>query len=156
MGTEIERKFLVVGDRWRAAALSETRYRQGYLSSQANASVRVRIGAGRAFLNIKSAHLGIRRQELEYEIPLQDAEEMLDTLAEQPCIDKVRYRVRQGAHIWEVDVFSGANAGLVVAEVELQSEDEPFERPDWVGQEVSQDPRYLNVNLVRHPFCEWR
>ncbi len=156
MGTEIERKFLVVSDHWREAALSATRYRQGYLSSQPNASVRVRVGAGRAFLNVKSAQLGIRRHEFEYEIPLQDAEEMLACLAEQPCIDKVRHRVRQGAHIWEVDVFGGANAGLVVAEVELQSEDEPFELPDWAGQEVSHDPRYLNVNLVHHPFRDWR
>ena len=156
MGTEIERKFLVVGDGWRESAVSETRYRQGYLSSQANASVRVRVGAGRAFLNVKSAHLGIRRHEFEYEIPLADAEEMLASLAERPCIDKVRYRVPQGPHIWEVDVFEGANAGLVVAEVELQSEEERFEVPNWAGEEVSHDPRYLNVNLVHHPFRDWR
>jgi adenylate cyclase len=155
MGVEIERKFLVIGEAWRGQAFSETGYRQGYLANQSNVSVRVRIGGGKAFLNVKSAHLGIRRDEFEYPIPVQDAEEMFDALVQQPCIDKIRYLVRHGEHVWEIDVFSGANEGLVVAEIELQSEDEPFELPDWAGEEVSHDPRYLNVNLVHHPFRDW-
>lgn len=155
MGTEIERKFLVNNDSWRTQANAETRMRQGYLANQKNVSVRVRTGKGRAFLNIKSATLGIRRKEFEYEIPLADAEELLDQLALQPCIEKTRYKVSCGAHVWDLDVFAGENAGLVVAEVELESEDEPFEKPEWAGDEVSGDPKYYNVSLVDHPYNQW-
>ena len=155
MATEIERKFLVVSDTWRAHVSSETRYVQGYLSTRASASVRVRIGGDRAFLNIKSGRSAVRRLEYEYPIPVADAREILEDVIELPVIDKTRYEVRHGGHLWEVDVFEGANAGLVVAEVELESEDEPFERPEWVGAEVSEDPRYLNINLVHHPYHDW-
>ena len=129
--------------------------KQGYLATVDKASIRVRVADGRAHLNIKSATLGIRRSEYEYEIPLQDGEEMLTNLANGSVIDKVRYKVRCGDHLWELDVFHGDNAGLVVAEIELASEDEPFEMPEWAGDEVSGDARYYNSCLVKHPFCDW-
>jgi len=155
MAIEIERKFLVTSEAWREAADAGTRFRQGYLIGAEKASVRVRIEGERANINIKSATLGVRRQEYEYSIPLAEAEEILDTLCEQPQIEKTRYHVPVGEHTWEVDVFAGDNAGLVVAEVELEEEDEPFVRPGWLGEEVSHDTRYYNVCLVRHPYKEW-
>ena len=156
MAIEIERKFLLRDESWRDAADAGTRFRQGYIVGAERASVRVRIEGDRANLNIKSATLGIHRQEYEYPIPLQEAEELLDTLCEQPQISKTRYLVPYGNHTWEIDVFDGDNAGLVVAEVELESEDEPFERPPWLGEEVSGDTRYYNVCLVKHPYREWK
>jgi adenylate cyclase len=155
MATEIERKFLLVSDDWRHDADSGTRFRQGYLIGAEKASVRIRIEGERANINIKSATLGVRRQEYEYPIPMSEAEEMLDTLCEQPQIEKTRYLVPYAGHTWEVDVFSGKNAGLVVAEVELKSEDETIALPPWVGEEVSDDTRYYNVCLVKHPYSEW-
>ncbi|WJW76749.1 CYTH domain-containing protein [Thiohalobacter sp. IOR34] len=160
MATEIERKFLVRSDAWRAEVIRSRRIRQGYLSqvtgpAAAPASVRVRIAGGQATLNIKSATLGIRRSEFEYPLPLADAEAMLDTLVQGALVEKTRHEVPRGEHIWEIDVFEGANAGLVVAEIELADEDEDFERPDWLGEEVSGDPRYYNVCLVDHPFRDW-
>jgi adenylate cyclase len=155
MATEIERKFLLRNDSWRDGADAGTRFRQGYLIGSEQASVRVRIEGELAHLNIKSATLGIRRQEYEYPIPLADAEELLDTLCAQPQIEKTRYHVPFGDHLWEVDLFAGANAGLVVAEVELADEHEAFAMPPWAGEEVSHDTRYYNVCLVSHPFCEW-
>lgn len=156
MGTEIERKFLLRDESWRQQADEGTAFRQGYLIGAEKASVRVRIEGDRANLNIKSATLGVYRQEYEYPIPLADAEEMLDKLCERPQIEKTRHLLRHGDHTWEIDVFAGDNEGLVVAEVELASEDEPFELPDWAGEEVSHDTRYYNVCLVRHPYREWR
>lgn len=156
MATEIERKFLVTSDAWREEADDGTRFRQGYLIGAERASVRVRIEGDRANLNIKSATLGVRRQEYEYEIPLAEAEEMLDTLCEQPQIEKIRYHVPLGGHLWEVDVFAGDNEGLVVAEIELAHEEESFERPVWLGREVSDDTRYYNVCLTKHPYKDWR
>ncbi len=155
MALEIERKFLVKNELWRDDVVSNTRLQQGYLANQKNASVRIRTGNGKAFLNIKSVTVGIRRLEFEYEIPLDDATEMLQQIAEQPFIDKTRYIVRCGKHEWELDVFEGENRGLVVAELELESEDELFELPDWAGNEVSDDTRYYNVNLIKHPFSQW-
>ena len=155
MATEIERKFLLRDEGWREQADGGTRFRQGYLIGAEKASVRVRIEGEQANINIKSATLGIHRQEYEYPIPLADAEELLDTLCEQPQIEKTRYLVKVGEHLWEVDVFAGDNAGLVVAEVELADENEPFEMPAWAGEEVSHDTRYYNVCLVKHPYCEW-
>jgi len=155
MALEIERKFLVKNELWRDNVVSNTRLQQGYLANQKNASVRIRTGNGKAFLNIKSVTVGIRRLEFEYEIPLDDATEMLQQIAEQPFIDKTRYIVRCGKHEWELDVFEGENRGLVVAELELESEDERFELPDWAGDEVSDDTRYYNVNLIKHPFSQW-
>jgi len=164
MATEIERKFLLANDDWRAQADGGVVMRQGYLSASSDddpsankirSSVRVRIAGELANLNIKSATLGITRQEYEYAIPLADANELLDTLADGPLIEKTRYHVRHGAHTWEIDVFAGDNQGLVVAEIELSSADEAFERPSWLGEEVSDDPRYYNVCLVKHPFKDW-
>ena len=128
--------------------------RQGYLSNSAKASVRVRIESDRALLNIKSARLGIWRHEYEYEIPIEEAREMLN-LCEGPLIEKTRYHVPFGRHIWEVDVFEGDNKGLIVAEIELDNENEAFDRPDWIGAEVSHDSRYYNVSLVEHPYKDW-
>lgn len=155
MATEIERKFLVTSDVWRDTADSGTRFRQGYLIGAEKASVRIRIEGEKANINIKSATLGVRRQEYEYEIPLAEAEEMLDTLCEQPQIEKIRYHVPVGAHTWEVDVFAGDNEGLIVAEVELADEEESFEQPLWLGREVSDDTRYYNVCLTRYPYKDW-
>lgn len=155
MATEIERKFLLKNDAWREEADAGVRMRQGYLIGAAKASVRVRISGDKAYLNIKSATLGVQRQEYEYAIPVHDADELLDTLCEQPLIEKTRYHVQHGDHTWEVDVFAGDNQGLIVAEIELSDADEDFERPLWLGEEVSHDTRYYNVCLVKHPYKDW-
>lgn len=155
MSLEIEKKFLVLDDAWRAGAGPGIRYRQGYMTETGPGSVRVRVGGEQAYLNIKSATLAQTRLEYEYPIPLADAEEMLDRICIQPLIEKTRYEVPYQGHTWEVDVFEGDNAGLVVAEVELEHVDQPFARPAWVGEEVSDDPRYYNVCLVKHPFKSW-
>jgi adenylate cyclase len=156
MAVEIERKFLVKGDNWRQQARSAVRYRQGYLAESGPGSVRVRIGGDRAHLNIKSATLDMQRHEYEYEIPLQDAEEMLDNLCLRPLVEKTRYEIPHGDHTWEVDVFEGDNEGLVVAEIELQDPNEPFDLPEWADEEVTDDTRYYNVRLVKHPYKDWR
>lgn len=154
MGTEIERKFLLKSDAWRSLAPG-IRYRQGYLSSAKERTVRVRTAGDAAFLTVKGLVLGATRAEYEYAIPLADGNEMLDTLAEKPLIEKVRYAVEHGNVIWEIDEFLGENQGLVVAEVELGSEDQPFDKPAWVGEEVTGDPRYFNSSLVAHPYSRW-
>ncbi|MGD8484173.1 MAG: CYTH domain-containing protein [Thioalkalispiraceae bacterium] len=155
MAVEIERKFLLKDDSWRSQASAPVRYRQGYLTGTDKSSVRVRIQGEQAFLNIKSATLGIQRQEYEYAIPLQDAEKILDELCNKPLIEKDRYFVEHGHHTWEIDEFHGDNQGLIVAEVELLSEDEKIDKPSWVGQDVSHDTRYYNVCLVTHPYKDW-
>lgn len=155
MATEIERKFLLRNDSWRDNADRGRTMRQGYLAGSESASVRVRISGDHANLNIKSATLGITRREYEYAIPLSEANEMLDTLTDGPLIEKTRYYVYHGQHTWEIDVFAGDNEGLVVAEIELDSAEETFARPEWLGEEVSDDPRYYNVSLVKHPFTHW-
>lgn len=155
MALEIERKYLVINDKWKDNILSESVLKQGYIANQPNATVRVRIADGAAYLNIKSATKGISRAEFEYQIPLADAEQILEQVAEQPFIDKTRYKVQWGEHVWDLDLFAGDNQGLVMAEVELDSEDETFELPPWAGQEVSGDPRYYNASLVKHPYTEW-
>lgn len=155
MPVEIERKFLVINDTWRASADGGVRFRQGYLIGTSLASVRIRIEGEQANLNIKGATLGVRRQEYEYPIPLDEANELIETLCEKPLIEKTRYTVKHGVHLWEVDIFEGDNAGLIVAEIELSGENEPFEHPSWLGEEVSDDPRYYNVSLVKHPYREW-
>jgi adenylate cyclase len=154
MAQEIERKFLVSGDGWRAAAKRSEAYAQGYLAGTPLASIRVRVAAGRAWLNIKSATTGIERQEYEYEIPEAEGRALL-LLCEPGLIEKQRHFVPHGGLLWEVDEFGGGNAGLVVAEVELDSADQPFERPPWVGEEVSHDHRYYNVWLAKHPYRTW-
>jgi adenylate cyclase len=155
MGVEIERKFLIDNDGWRAGASKGVHYRQGYFTTIKSCSIRVRIAGKNADLNIKSATLGIFRAEYNYPIPVGDAEEMLQHLCTKPLIVKTRYRVQHDQHVWEVDVFTGENEGLVVAEVELDSITESFTKPGWVGREVSDDPRYYNVCLVEKPFTSW-
>jgi adenylate cyclase len=158
MALEIERKFLVRNELWREHVLSQSRLVQGYLArgnDKGGPTIRVRIGGGRAWLNIKGAASAIRRPEFEYEIPLQDAQQILEELAERPHIEKTRYRVQCGGHVWDLDLFQGENAGLVVAEVELGSEQEQFEMPSWAGEEVSGDRRYRNASLVDHPYSRW-
>lgn len=155
MAVEIERKFLVKDDSWQASLESSQHIMQGYLAANASATVRVRVKGDRAFVTIKGATRGISRSEYEYPIPVADAESMLRELAVSPVIDKVRHLVRCGRHLWELDVFSGANQGLVMAELELSAEDETFEMPPWAGEEVTSDPRFYNVNLARHPFSHW-
>lgn len=154
MAKEIERKFLVKGDAWRRLA-EGTLYRQGYLNSVKERTVRIRTVGERAFLTIKGITVGSTRVEYEYEIPVAHCNAMLDGLAEQPIIEKKRYRIPFGEHTFEVDEFFGENLGLIVAEVELKSEDEVFARPDWLGDEVGHDPRYFNSNLIAHPFTKW-
>jgi len=154
MGLEIERKFLVTGTAWRALAAGVLT-RQGYLASAVDRTVRVRIAGERGFLTVKGKSRDLSRAEFEYAIPVEDAAAMLAGLCEKPLIEKTRYRVPFGAHTWEVDEFHGANAGLVVAEVELASADEEPALPPWVGREVSRDERYFNVNLVKKPFTTW-
>ncbi len=153
MGVEIERKFLVKRDLWPGTA-APTFYRQGYLARTPECTVRVRRAGTRAFLTVKGKRTGIVRAEYEYEIPVTDADAMLG-LCTLPPIEKHRHRVEHEGHTWEVDDFLGANAGLLVAEIELGRPDETFSRPAWVGEEVTFDPRYLNANLVDHPFSEW-
>jgi adenylate cyclase len=154
MGLEIEKKFLVTGTAWKALAAGVLT-RQGYLSSDAERTVRVRIAGDQGFLTVKGKSRGLTRAEFEYAIPVEDAAAMLDGLCEKPLIEKTRYRVPFGSHTWEVDEFHGANAGLVVAEVELASADEEPALPPWVGREVSRDARYFNANLVKRPFTTW-
>ncbi|WP_305823652.1 CYTH domain-containing protein [Massilia brevitalea] len=155
MGVEIERKFLVDGDAWRTLGQA-TLLRQGYLSTDAARTVRVRIDGEQAFLTIKGKSVGASRGEWEYPIPVSEAAELLDGLCQQPLVEKVRRRIAIGPHTWEVDEFLGANAGLVVAEIELASEDEAFEKPDWLGREVTGDARYFNSNLIRQPYSQWK
>jgi adenylate cyclase len=156
VATEIERKFLVVGEHWRDQASRSERYRQGYLAVNEHCGVRVRMAGKSATLNVKSAGLDICRQEFEYAIPPGDARAMLDQLCGGMELSKTRYIIRHAGHTWEVDEFDGANAGLVLAEIELRTADEQFARPDWLGEEVSGDARYLNSNLVRNPYRQWR
>ena len=154
MGTEIERKFLLSGDSWQAGAEGKL-YRQGYLSAAARRNVRVRIIGDQGFLTVKGRASGITRLEFEYEIPLADAESMLDQLCLEPLIEKTRFLVEYAGLTWEIDRFAGVNAGLVVAEVELSDEDQEIELPPWVGREVTDDPRYLNSSLVEKPYTTW-
>ncbi|HEX2530494.1 MAG TPA: CYTH domain-containing protein [Burkholderiaceae bacterium] len=154
MTIEIERKFLVCTNAWKALGQGVP-IRQGYLSSHPDRTVRVRVAGSLATLTIKGRTVGVSRGEWEYPIPVEDAQRFLDDLCEKPIIEKTRYRIPYQGMVWEVDEFSGDNAGLVLAEIELGTEDQVFAKPDWVGQEVSDDPRYFNANLVRHPFVKW-
>lgn len=154
MGTEIERKFLVTGNEWRDMAAG-IRYRQGYLSSGKERTIRVRIAGDRAFLTIKGETSGISRMEYEYPIPVEDADVLLAELCEQPIIEKKRYTISYQGFVWEVDEFFGENEGLLVAEIELESEGQKFAKPPWIGKEVSSDRRYANASLVKNPFSTW-
>lgn len=154
MAVEIERKFLVIGDGWRQNAVGKP-YRQGYIRTQGQATVRVRTVGPIGYLTLKGPTQGISRMEFEYEIPVADANQMLTTLCDRPLIEKTRYLVDYEGMQWEVDEFSGDNAGLVLAEVELEHPQQSFSLPNWIGLEVSQDGRYFNANLARYPFSQW-
>lgn len=153
MAQEIERKFLVTGDAWRTD--NGMLIRQGYLQNEIDGIVRVRTKGERAYLTIKGGTTGITRTEFEYEIPLKEANEILDDLCQKPLIEKVRHEVHVGGFKWEIDEFLGENASLVVAEIELDNEGQDFPKPDWVEDEVSEDARYLNANLVKNPYSKW-
>ncbi len=154
MGREIERKFLVKGNSWRQGGKG-VKVRQGHLSTDRDRVVRVRTAGGKGFLTIKGKGRGLMRPEYEYEIPVRDAVEILEKLCVGAVIEKTRYCLNHEGLRWEIDEFHGENRGLVVAEVELESEFQEVPRPDWLGEEVSGDPRYLNVNLALRPFREW-
>jgi len=154
MPQEIERKFLLKNDTWRQAA-EGVRYRQGYLCTEKERTVRVRTAGDTGYLTIKGESVGATRSEYEYTIPRADADEMLDRLCLRPIIEKVRYKIPFAGLTWEVDEFEGENAGLLLAEVELESEDQAVELPEWAGEEVTGDPRYYNASLITHPYSRW-
>ena len=155
MAVEIERKFLVHKDAWRTQG-EGVLLRQGYLSSNPDRVVRVRIEGNAASMTIKGRTTGATRGEWEYAIPVADAQALLEGLCERPLIEKYRTRIVHEGMTWEVDEFLGDNAGLIVAEIELQSEGQAFSKPDWVGEEVTHDPRYFNANMIRHPYTTWK
>ena len=153
MALEIERKFLVKENDWRNG--QGTMYRQGYLNSDENRNVRVRVINDRGYLTVKGISQGATRVEYEYEIPKAEAEAMLDNLCEKPLIIKKRYKIEFKGFVWEVDEFLGENQGLIIAELELESENQVFIKPEWIGKEVTGDPKYFNSNLIHRPFSMW-
>jgi adenylate cyclase len=155
MPVEIERKFLVAGDAWRASVTRTELFRQGYLATTRSCSVRVRVGGERAWLGLKGRVIGMSRPEYEYSIPVVEAREILDTLSDEGLVEKYRHWVTHGDREWEVDEFLGANAGLVVAELEIEREDEDFPLPSWLGPEVTHDVRYYNSSLALAPWSRW-
>jgi adenylate cyclase len=155
MALEIERKYLVIDESWRAGVAHTELFRQGYLATTARASIRVRVSGDKAWLGLKRRIVGASRAEFEYPIPVPDANEILDQLCGEGIIDKYRHHVPHEGHDWEVDEFLGANAGLVVAELELSSEHEAFALPGWLGDEVTMDERYYNSALAQRPWHEW-
>lgn len=154
MSIEIERKFLITGNDWKQGA-QFSQYRQGYIFAGKNGIVRVRTIDQKGYLTIKSAPVGLKRQEYEYEIPFSDANAMLDHMCKNYIVEKMRYKLKYADHTWEIDIFAGYNEGLTLAEIELSYENEPFERPPWIGKEVTQDPKYYNSNLSKKPYCQW-
>jgi adenylate cyclase len=154
MPKEIERKFLLKNDNWKSEITSRKIIKQGYLNTQKERTVRVRIFGKKGFLTIKGETVGMTRLEFEYEIPVQEAKELLQ-LCENPLIEKERFIVSRGKLKWEIDIFEGENAGLRIAEVELEDESQDVEIPDWIGEEVTFDHRYFNSNLVKLPFKSW-
>lgn len=155
MPVEIERKFLVASPAWRRSVSRSELFRQGYLATTATSSVRVRVGGQRGWIGVKGRVVGRSRLEYEYEIPLAEANEILDTLCEEGRVEKYRHWVVVGGREWEIDEFLGRNAGLVVAEIELEAEQAEFERPAWLGREVTDDVRYYNASLARRPWGSW-
>ena len=153
MALEIEKKFLVAEDVWRNE--QGTMYRQGYLNSEKRRNVRVRIIEDKGYLTVKGMARGAVRAEYEYDIPKHEAEAMLNDLCEKPLIEKRRYKIKYKGHLWEVDEFFGENKGLILAEVELGREDENLIIPEWIGEEVTGDPKYFNSNLIHHPYNKW-
>ncbi|MDD2557800.1 MAG: CYTH domain-containing protein [Desulfuromonadaceae bacterium] len=155
MGIEIERKFLLKNDSWRAHVQSKSRIIQAYISVNPAATVRVRVTAAGAFLTLKGKRHNYSAAEFEYKIPAQDAAAMLELMSPYPPIDKWRYRVSYAGNSWEIDEFNGANAGLLIAEIELDTATAEFACPPWLGMEVSDDPRYFNACLVQQPYSTW-
>lgn len=154
MGKEIERKFLIQSLDYRQEA-TKTYYKQGYISTDKNGVVRVRIIGDRGYLTIKGANQKAVRDEYEYLIPLNDAQEMIETLCQKPIIEKYRYKKEVSGLWWEIDEFLGDNEGLTIAEVELPCEDYAVILPEWIGKEVTGNPLYYNSNLVKHPYKDW-
>ena len=155
MAIEIEHKFLLANEDWRNYVIRSVYYKQGYLGGNENNSIRVRVSDEYAWLNLKSAVAGAQRLEFEYEIPLNDADIILEQLCFKPYIEKYRHFVQHAEHLWEIDEFLGDNAGLIVAEIELSQLGESFVKPDWLGQEVTDDLRYYNNNLTKYPYKDW-
>lgn len=155
MAVEIEKKFLLKNNNWRKLVAQSVRYKQGYFSTNKKSSIRIRVTDNSASLNIKSATLGITRNEYDYPIPLDEAEEMLEQLCNRPLLEKTRHFLMHDGNKWEIDEFLGDNQGLIVAELELEHPEQTFSKPDWLGEEVSDDPRYYNVCLVTHPYKDW-
>ena len=155
MGVEIERKFLLANDHWRDEKAKGILYRQGYLCTEKERTVRVRVAGEKAYLTIKGMSHGAQRMEFEYEIPIHDANEMMHSMCMKPLIEKHRYKIQHSGLIWEIDEFSGDNEGLIVAEIELKHENERFEVQDWLGEEVTGDDRYYNSMLMKNPFKTW-
>lgn len=153
MALEIERRFRVSGDAWRGLAPGVP-YRQGYLSVEKERTVRVRVVGQQAWLTLKGSISDVTRHEFEYEIPLADAQTIMGAMCPM-VVDKLRHRIEHGGFIWEVDEFFGDNAGLVLAEIELPGEDTPFDKPAWLGEEVTHDGRFTNAYLSQHPFSRW-
>ncbi len=154
MGKEIERKFLVRSQEFKAFS-EGILYKQGYLHSDSQKVIRIRVYRDEAYITIKSKVTGISRLEYEYPIPAGDANEILDKLCRKPFIEKYRYTCEYKGFTWEIDEFCGENQGLIIAEIELQREDQAFERPEWVGEEVTGDSRYYNSSLVSNPYTRW-
>lgn len=154
MGLEIEKKFLIKNDNWKQFVSEEKEITQGYLNANPNRTVRIRIAGKQGFLTIKSKSKGSVRSEFEYEIPIEDATELIE-LCEKPILSKTRFIVKFENHTWEIDVFEKENKGLVVAEIELSKEDEFFLTPDWIGKEVTEETKYYNSQLIENPYSEW-
>ena len=155
MGKEIEKKFLIVSDDWRSLGTGEP-YCQGYLNAEKGRTVRVRTINDRGILTIKGPSVGAARLEYEYDIPIEEAREMLNELCHKPLIEKTRYKVPFAGFTWEIDEFTGENEGLIFSEIELEYEGQQFEIPPWVGKEVTDDGRYYNANLIKNPYSNWK
>jgi adenylate cyclase len=155
MAIEIEHKFLLANNDWRKQIQKSVKYRQGYLSSQPTSSIRVRISDNQAWLNIKSATIGTQRLEFEYEIPMSDADEIIENLCRKPVIDKTRHFITIADVTWEIDEFEGENKGLIIAEIELPFAGKEFAKPHWLGKEVTHELRYYNNNLSTYPYSKW-
>lgn len=155
MAIEIERKFLVKNDAWKAVNHTYKQYKQAYFCNTSKVSVRIRTSDDKAWVSFKSATIDISRFEYEYVVPLKEAEHLMGEFSQGSIISKTRYFIPVGTHLWELDVFEGDNKGLIVAEIELSDENEEFIKPDWIGKEVSKDSRYFNSNLVTFPYKDW-
>ena len=155
MGVEIERKFLLANDHWRDEKAKGILYRQGYLCTEKERTVRVRVAGEKAYLTIKGMSHGAQRMEFEYEIPIHDANEMTHSMCMKPLIEKHRYKIQHSGLIWEIDEFLGDNAGLIMAEVELERPEQNIILPEWIGTEVTGDPAYYNANLIKNPYKNW-